>query len=156
MLSDLIGRARDENDGQTITVGAGFRDRWRQAKQAWQIAIEEIDGQMAKLQGVLKNSEDEELQAIAEFGFNATTGNFKVPLMAAMRDIDAAEESALMNSIAKAQPIIVKFQQHIASDQRVEACDNNPFGVRVTIRQSLGSALTSLNATLSAKPQFSK
>ena len=41
---------------------------------------------------------------------------------------------------------IQEFRTHIETDERVEACDTNPYGVAMSIRATLGPALAALDA----------
>lgn len=121
---------------------------WVTAKARWQEASETIDGQIAKLQSALRNSGTEELIEIAEFGLNGVTGNFKVPLMAAIRNVDGAATGDRTKVISSALKVIKGFQNHIDSDEGVLVVDENPFGVPVTIRETLGAALGQLASAL--------
>ncbi len=134
--------------------GAGGRDeavelRWRNALAGWQSAIEAVDGQIAALQGALRSQDDPALKGIAESGLNAVTGDFKVPLMAALEDVRRASGSGRRAACAKAQKLAVAFGKHIAGDPRVAACNANPFGVPVSIVGTLGPALDALELALS-------
>ena len=129
---------------------AGFRQRWLAAKQAWQTASDLVDDQIAKLQAVLRKEADEELHEIADKGLNAVTGNHKVPLLAAIRDIDAADAAARTALAKTTQAIITGFRKHLEGDMRVAVCDENPFGVPMSIRTSLGGALAELSKALAA------
>ncbi len=117
---------------------------WETAKSTWQDASDAIDSQIAALQNVLKKSDDEELVDIAEFGLNAVTGNFKVPLMAAMRDIDSSQGEARAKAVTKAMDAMKGFRQHVESSDQVKAVDNNPFGVEVNIQSTLDGAFTTM------------
>ena len=117
-------------------------DRWPAARVAWQDASDIVDGQISVLQVALRATNDDELHDIAEFGLNAVTANYKVRLMAAMREVDAGGPR---DKLAK---LVDAFSQHIASDERVEACDDNHLGVPVSIRMTLGPALANMRAAL--------
>ncbi|HET6608309.1 MAG TPA: hypothetical protein VFG62_16655 [Rhodopila sp.] len=129
--------------------GGNVTERWRAARAAWQDAIETVDGQISALQKVMRDSDDEALEEIAEYGLNALTRNHKVPLMAAMMEIGAGSAESLAKSGAKALAAARAFRTHIESDERVAACDENPGGVQVSIRNTLGPALAQIEAALS-------
>src|SRR5262249_35996319 len=114
---------------------AAFAQRWPAAREAWQNASDTVDAQIGQLQQALRASEDEDLQEIAEFGLNGVTGNFKVPLQVAIREIDSAQGDALQASITKARTIVANFQTHIQGSEQILVCDENSFGVKVTIRE---------------------
>lgn len=125
-----------------------FPKRWAAASRAWRDASDTIDGQLNQLAAALKDSGDTELKDIAEFGLNAVTGNFKVPLMAVMRDLDGATGEARGKAITQARTIVAGFADHLSDEERVLACDENPFGVPVTIRKTLGGALADMLSVL--------
>ena len=114
----------------------------KQAAEAWRAASEAVDGQIAALQAALRQDGDEDLAEIAEFGLNAITANHKVRLMAAMREVDGGAPG---DNLIK---LIDAFAAHIATDERVEACDENPLGVAMSIRATLGPALAAMRAAL--------
>jgi hypothetical protein len=128
--------------------GATASREWEAAKQAWRNASDTVDGQIAQLQTALRNSGDEDYRDIAEFGLNAVTGNFKVPLMASIRTIDSTEGEARKGAAAKAEQIVTRFKHHIDQDEVVMACDGNPLDVKVTIRDTLGAALAQMEKAL--------
>jgi hypothetical protein len=129
---------------------AAFAERWAAARAAWQNASDTVDNQIAQLQQALRAAPDDDLHEIAEFGLNAVTGNFKVPLQVAVREIDSAKGDALQGFITRARTIVADFQNHIQGSEQVLVCDENPFGVKVTIRASLGQALTQMQDALKA------
>lgn len=133
-LKRVLGVVLPEAGGASAN-GAGD---WQAARQAWQAASDTVDGQITALQAALRQSGDETLREIAEYGLNGVTGNYKVPLMAAM-----AEQAG-----PKALEVIRAFRSHIEADERIEVCDDNPFGVAVTIRATLGTALAQMEAAL--------
>lgn len=116
----------------------------------WQAASEEVDKQIAKLQRVLKSTGNEALVQIAEYGLNGVTGNHKVRLTAAALELRRAAGPAVPGLAAKALPVVAGFRAHLAGSEEVEVCDDNPFGVAVTIRETLGGALAQLEQALRA------
>jgi hypothetical protein len=126
-----------------------FLPKWKAARQAWRVAGEAVDGQIEQLRQALLKTGDAELKEIAEYGINGVTGNFKVPLMAAMIELDghAANPGP---AAAKVRTIAINFQKHLESEDTVAACDENPFGVHVSIRKTLGAALVELQTVLHA------
>jgi hypothetical protein len=98
-----------------------------------------VDAQITALQHALTASDDEELREIGDYGLNAVTGNFRVPLMAALLDIERGADPG-----QKLASAIEAFRDHLETDDQVEACDDNPFGVAVSIRATLIPALDQL------------
>ena len=129
---------------QMPSNGSGPFQTLAEAAQAWRDASETVDGQIGALQNVLRASGDEELREIGEYGLNAVTGNFKVRLMAAL----LGAESGNAEDRKKLSAIVTGLRQHLASDERVEACDENPFGVAVSIRTTLIPALDRLERSV--------
>lgn len=130
---------------------AAFRQQWAEAKAAWRAAVDTVNGQIAALQSALKKIDDVELHEIAEFGLAGVTGNFKVPMMAAIVEIDQARGGAsLKKAAAKAGGIAKAFNAYLASEETVAVTDANEFGVPVTLRASLGKALSGIEAALAA------
>jgi hypothetical protein len=124
------------------------RSKWNAARDTWRSASDEVDAQIAALQTALRRESDEELESIAEYGLNAVTAGFKVPLMASIRDLDASSGDAFDKAAKKALGVIDGFRKHLDSDERVAACDDNPFGVPVSIRATLTPALDVLKSAL--------
>lgn len=121
---------------------------WPALREAFDHAVSDVDKQIEALQTSMKNSGDETLEEIAEFGMNGLTGNHRVPLMAKLLEIDQGGSAA----IGTLGPAVIKlaedFKAYLETDERVEVCDDNPFGVAVSIRSTLGAALGQLAAEL--------
>jgi hypothetical protein len=117
-----------------------------EAAADWRAASEMVDGQIAALQKALLASDDEELQEIGQYGVNGITGNFKVKLMAALMGVEAGRDA----DRAKLAALVPQFRAHLDSSERIAACDDNPFGVTVSIRATLGPALDRLARSLGA------
>jgi hypothetical protein len=125
-----------------------FETAWPQAVGSFRSAIEAVDGQISSLQSVLKTSDFPFLRRIADAGMNGITGNHKVPVMTAIRDVSAASAGGRIKAAAKALSAVDAFATHLETDPRVQACDRNPFGITVTIRTILVPALTELRTAL--------
>ena len=131
-------------------TGGGLVDRVAvlSARSLWQDASDAIDKQLSQLQRHLQGSGDEELEEIAQFGFNALTGNFKAPLTAALMDVESASDSALPGASKKAHQIVVDFRKYIDDSEHIAACDDNPFEIKVSIQSTLGGALQKIERAL--------
>ena len=134
--------------GTTATPNGDFKQQWQQSFAAFQDAIETVDKQMEALGGACRQTKNAWLVNIADLGLPAVTGNFKTPLMAACMDVSSAQGDKVTGAAATARSAVANFANHIASDPQVAVCDDNPFGVSVSIRATLGPALKSLNDAL--------
>lgn len=148
--SEWVGRVL----GVQVPGPSGSQDSpgafdWPSIRSDFEAASDAVDKQIAALQSALKQSDEDVLQEIAQFGMNGITGNHKVRLMAAIMEIGGGDGE----SVAKAGPMVVKiaqeFKQYLDSDERVEVCDDNPFNVPVSIRATLGGALGRMAESLS-------
>lgn len=154
--STFISRYIDAKTGAQVEETAKddlFPAIWRSAVKSWQTSSELVDQQVTNLQSHLRQASDPRLNDIAEFGLNALTGNHKVPVLAAIREIDAAQPSPDLNTLSDAAIAFSALESHLANDARVAACDNNPFGVKMNIAATLGAGLQKLNAALSKANQ---
>ncbi len=129
-------------------ISGQFQQNWDQAKAVWLDAMDKVNDQLNSLRIELLNQEDSELNQIAEFGLNAVTDNHRVPLQASIINVDKAAGQAKAKFIVQTREFVEEFRDHIDTDEQVEACDDNPFGVAITIRDALGGALTALDAAL--------
>jgi hypothetical protein len=126
----------------------GGKFDWPTARAAFDQAIADIDKQISALQAALKSSDDDVLEEIAEFGMNGITGNHRVKLMAAMMEMGGGDPAVVKQSAQKLIKLAEEFKTFLEGDERVEVCDENPFGVPVSIRATLGGALGNLAAEL--------
>ena len=130
------------------TAGAIDLKALEVALQTWRTASETVDSQLSRLQEVLLATDDEELVEIAEFGLNAVTGDFKVPLMTALMNLDRAAEKDKAKLATAVLTAAAEFKTHIARSEQVAVCDDNPFGVQVSIAATLGPALDQFEKAL--------
>lgn len=79
---------------------------------------------------------------------NGLTGNHRVPLMAKLLEIEQGGSAAIGTLGPAAIKLAEDFKAYLETDERVEVCDDNPFGVAVSIRSTLGAALGQLAAEL--------
>ncbi|MCE9608357.1 MAG: hypothetical protein K8U03_26025 [Planctomycetia bacterium] len=128
---------------------AVFREPWSLAREAWDAAVAEVRDQMTELQNVLVDSEDEDLPEIGAFGLNAVTQQHLVPLRAALMELDATGPDRLKTAAKRVQNLLVAFRKHIETSPKVQACEENPFGINVTIRQTLEPGFDALERGLS-------
>ena len=112
----------------------------------WMGAKEEIDAGISKLQDALRKTADDDLVQIAEFGLYGATQGETVKLMAALRVADGGSEGAL----SKLLDAVGDYRDFLDGAPIVELIEDNPFGVKVPIRKTLGAALDELERLASA------
>ena len=127
---------------------AAFRREWAGVKGGWRDALETVDSQVAQLQTALRKLDDTELAAIADKGLNGITGNFKTPVVVAVMEVDNARGEGLKKAAQKGVRAAKAFAAYLASEETVRVTDENPFGVKMTIRASLGKALADMHTLL--------
>ncbi len=121
---------------------------WSQLRAAWQTASDAVDAQISALQGALRQSGDEVLEEIAQFGMNGLTGNHKVRVLAGLGALGTGDADATKKASTRLLATIGSFRNHLDSDERIEVCDDNPLGVAVSIRATFGGALAEIEAKL--------
>ena len=143
-----IGKKLAAALAKTSDASDDFAPRWKAARDTWTSAIETVDGQISKLQVALNTFDDAELKEISEFGLNAITANHKVLMMAAIQDVTSAGAAPDKSVISNASQHIAAFEALLASDPRVTAVDNNPFGVSMSVASTLRPALAEMGRVL--------
>jgi hypothetical protein len=126
--------------------GGGAPRDFDAALAGWQAALDTVDRQIEALQAVLRDSPDSELHDIAEFGLNTMTGDHKVKIQAAVMEM--RDGTMTPHAAGAAASLIGSFQTHLAGDERIAACDANPFGVKLSLRETLSPALQALKVVL--------
>jgi hypothetical protein len=124
--------------------GLDVSDIWKAAREAFDLATESVDAQISALQKELRNSNDYELEDIAEFGLNGLTGDMRVPLLAALREADNGTKTQLQAAGPKIEKAAQAFISQLTTDPRVAACDDNPFGVDLAIAATYQDATDQL------------
>ncbi|MFY9459909.1 MAG: hypothetical protein WAP57_09180, partial [Aquabacterium commune] len=161
--ADAEDAEEDEDEDEPAPEPTGidldaFRKGWPGVRAAWRDAMDEAVAQMGKLRTALLKDPDPDLQQIAEFGLSAVTDGHRVPMMAAVMSIDGAmqNEAKLRAAIGQARAQAKRFSAHLQSSPTVAACDENPFGVEVSLRDTLGGALAGIEdffrATAASRP----
>ena len=116
--------------------------------ELWQKAKEQVSGQITALQSALRATKDPDYEYIADRGLNAITGKLQVGLQVALMELDNAQGDAREKAKAKAAAVVADFEKFLQSDPLVDLFDANPFGVKVTIRDTLGKTMAYLAKTL--------
>jgi len=144
-------RSRASQDALAEVMAQELIAQASQVAEAFRVATEEIDSEITKMQKFLLTQEDEELQRIGEYGMNGITGNFKVPLMAALFELQGSDAEGRKKAAKKATATIAKFREHLdASDnaERIDALENNPWSIPVLIKARLTEAFDDMDQIL--------
>ena len=94
-------------------LGLDMADLWKAARTAFDRANADVDRQIAALQVELRQSNDEELEEIADSGLNALTGNTRVPLVAALIEAGPGDPAQVRAAAPKLTRAIAAFRAHI-------------------------------------------
>jgi hypothetical protein len=128
--------------------GDGFADAWDAARDEWMKAEETVAQQIKALQGKFRESGVPELAEIANIGLPALTGNTRTKVMASVFDVDRVKTASSAKVLAKAEKNLAAMSQHLRADPRIEACDTNHFGIKMSIAATLGGAIEALRKAL--------
>jgi hypothetical protein len=119
-------------------------------REIWRAAREKVGAEIGALCVHLSGTTDPELQRIATFGLNGATGKLSVSLLVALSEADAATADQRPVALAKARDLIGDYRSFLQQNRLVRLLDENPFGVTVSIRATLGAALTAIDQALAA------
>ncbi|MGC8477917.1 MAG: hypothetical protein ACP5NP_16320 [Acetobacteraceae bacterium] len=125
-------------------LGLDVSDIWKAARSAFQEATESVDAQISLLQKELRESDEADLQEIAEFGLNGLTANTRVPLLAALAQAGDGSATSLKKAAPRIEQAATAFIKQLSTDPRVAACDENPFGVPMAIVPTYQDAIDQL------------
>ncbi len=107
----------------------------------WRDAKEEVDGVIGKLQDALRAEDDEDLDVIVNFGLFGIGKRQTVLLMAALTD---ADKDASPAALAKVSSVVGDYEAFLAASPAVDLLEDNPFGISVPMRKTLGGALSEI------------
>ncbi len=107
----------------------------------WQAAIETVDTQIQGLQNALLQTRDDQLHEIAEFGLYGVTGGLRVPYMAALQSLASSPPREIRKNVQSTLDTGAEFAAYLAESEVVTVCDENPFGVPVSICKTLTVAI---------------
>jgi hypothetical protein len=119
-------------------------------REIWRAAREKVGTEITALEQHLRAMPDPEMQRIATFGLNGATGKLSVGLLAALSEADGVPPEQQPTARKKARAIVADYQTFLRESRLVRLLDENPFGVPVTIRATLGNALTEIDQALSS------
>lgn len=108
----------------------------------WRDAKEQVDSGIGALQDRMRKHPLPALARIADRGLNGITDTRSVGMIAALMEADRSPAAS-----GKARQAVAAFRTFIASDTAA-AIDENPFGVEVGLRRTLGAALETIERQL--------
>ena len=114
----------------------------------WLDAKDVVDTQLGKFQQALRGFGDPDLDRIAEFGLNGVTGTSSVGLMVALREADTPGAAAPQRR--KLAEAIQSYRSFLNDDRIVALIDDNPFGVTLGLKSTLGGVLDELDRRIAA------
>lgn len=123
------------------------RDGLVTSRDAMTEALSKADAEIRKFQAVLKVHPDTQLKEIAgspDIGINALTGNYRVKVLAALRDIETAPQEKLPTALQNARKLVAGFEDHIRTSERLDACEDNWLNLKVSVRPIIIPALSQL------------
>jgi hypothetical protein len=114
------------------------------ATAAWKEATGKVKAQLRELGSFLKQTGDPGLIAIAQDGLKSVGNGNYGPMKAALRALDTMEGRALKRAKRTARKLVKAFGKDVRKSKQVKACEKNPFGVSVSIRNTLKPAYKKL------------
>ncbi|MCV2869869.1 hypothetical protein OEW28_14640 [Defluviimonas sp. WL0002] len=146
-ISGVAGSASKEAepaDGPAAEPGevGAAGNGWQQARDAWLDANLSLDSQLNALRAaILAEQEHPEfadaLKTVAEVGLNALTGDHRVKLMGAIQMLGRGDAVSMKKHGGKALAAISALRTFLDGNERVDACEGNPWDVDVAIRDTL-------------------
>lgn len=158
-LDEVLKRAADSASQQEFVAALKLLDEAEQVLQqpdsapassalpVWRDAKDQVDGQLDQLYDKLKKVGLPVFEKAAS-QIETVLASYRTSLVIALTEYDSTTGEAKQNARANALKVVQSYQQSIPKDKHVLAADNNIFGVKVTICDTLGAALTALSQQL--------
>lgn len=128
---------------RVLGVQVGSHDKPRTSLLAiWRDAKEQVDSGIGALQDRMRKHPLPALGRIADRGLNGITDTRSVGMIAALMEADASPAAS-----GRARKAVAAFRTFVDSDTAA-AIDENPFGVEVGLRRTLGAALDTIERQL--------
>ncbi|QYK41121.1 MAG: hypothetical protein KF887_17335 [Paracoccaceae bacterium] len=116
----------------------------RDPLDVWNAAKETTDAAIGALQARLGQIADPDLDRIARFGLNGITEGNQTALMKHLLDYRQASGDARAKAAAALRSQAAAYRSFLQSNELIDLCEKNPFGVAVDLRGPLGAALTEI------------
>jgi hypothetical protein len=113
----------------------------------WNEAKETMDGQLNQLYATLKKGALPILDRAAEM-IETTVAGYRASLTTALTSYDGAPATDKEPARIQALKVIADYKTRMPADKHVIGAESNPFGVPVTIRATIGAALSQLEERL--------
>ena len=120
-----------------------FKQNWAAARKNLREAIDKVEGQLAGLAEALLKSNDPNMIWVAEEGLTQLLGG----LRASATTIDKSASKTPAKVVAFARPAIAELEKRLDSPQ-IKVCDQNKFGVKVSVKKTIEAAIDELVKTL--------
>ncbi len=126
-----------------------FKDKYASASSGWNSAIGTVDGQVDALGKAMAKHDDPDIKAIAKHALAGVTGGYKQLFAAYLKAVgDGSDAAAVRKEGPGLLGAVADLRTTIEKDRQVAVMDDNPFGVAVSIKGTLGPALNELEAAL--------
>ena len=109
--------------------------------EIWRDAKESVDEGITKLQAKLRDNDDPTLSRIADLGLNGVTEGNQTALAKALFEFKAASGADKAKCAKALESQVATYAKFLASDPVLDLVENNPFGVSLPLRSTLGTAL---------------
>lgn len=151
LASGLRDRPKERvgsDEGEGLQGSGDFVRSWDAARSKWQNAEEAVSGQIKALQGAFRKSGLPALADVANIGLPALTGNTRTKVMASVFDVERIKDAPDAKVLSRAEKNLAAMAQHLKIDPRIQACDTNPFGIKMSIAATLGGAIDQMRKAL--------
>lgn len=138
--------------GEAVAAEALAGD-WTAACAAWSKAGAEVGRQMAALKAALLATGDLDYEEVAEHALDGVIGPGPGILDAALDRLAGADAAKLRGSAAAMLQALQRVEAQLEGNPQVAVCEDNPLGIRVTIRASYARAMAPLRRVLAAAQQ---
>ncbi|MBL4915612.1 hypothetical protein [Szabonella alba] len=120
-------------------------DSTRDPLDVWNAAKEATDVAIGALQSKLGQIADPDLERIAKFGLNGITEGNQTALMKHLFAYRQSTGEARAKAAAALRSQTAAYRAFLQSNELIDLCENNPFGVAVDLRGPLGTALAEID-----------
>lgn len=113
---------------------------WMSASSSMLEALEQSAQQLEKLRTGLKQTDDPDLKMIADEALDDVLGDHPKQIRALLVQAGQSDQEAAPDALHEVEKAIKALGLMLEKSEMVEEVDENPFDVRVTLRETLGGA----------------